>query len=68
MSVLYATNGRVLTLPKQLKPILKDVDPVFFELLGYIRFFYVADEIWDEKASLIFKTDNDILADVNDTL
>lgn len=50
----YADDGRILTPPKELEPILKGAFPAFSKLLGHIRFFYMADEIWDGKSSLIF--------------
>ena len=50
----YADDGRILTPPKELEPMLKDSFPAFSKLLGHIRFFYMADEIWDGKSSLIF--------------
>ena len=49
------SNGRVLTPPKELKPLLKGAYPAFYKFLGHIRFFYVADELWDGKASLVFR-------------
>jgi len=56
MFSFHADDGRILTPPKELKPLLKDTFPAFFKTLGHIRFFYVADEIWDGKSSLIFDT------------
>lgn len=50
----YADDGRILTPPKELEPLLKGSFPAFSKFLGHIRFFYVADEIWDGKSSLIF--------------
>jgi len=55
MLKLVTADGRTLTPPKEVKPLLKGAFPAFFKLLGYIRFFYVADEIWDVEASLVFK-------------
>ena len=53
MFVFHSDDGRILTPPKELKPLLKSAYPAFFKMLGHIRFFYVADEIWDGKTSLI---------------
>jgi len=55
MKSFTASDGRILTPPKELKPLLKGAYPAFFKLLGHIRFFYVADEIWDGKTSLEFQ-------------
>jgi hypothetical protein len=60
----YADDGRILTPPKELEPQLKGAFPAFTQLLGHIRFFYVADEIWDGKSSLIFSSDGEQLAAV----
>ena len=56
MKHITADDGRILTPPKELKPLLKDAFSAFHKLLGHIRFFYIADEIWDGKTSLVFKT------------
>ena len=45
----HADDGRILTPPKELEPLLKDSFPAFSKLLGHIRFFYNANEIWDGK-------------------
>ena len=58
----YADDGRVMTPPKELEPILKGAYLAFFKMLGHIRFFYVADEIWDGKESLVFNADDKRLA------
>ncbi len=58
----YADDGRILTPPKELEPLLKGSFPAFSKLLGHIRFFYVADEIWDGKSSLIFNANGRRLA------
>ena len=50
----YANDGRILTPPKELELLLKGSFPAFIKLLGHIRFFYMADEIWDGKSSLVF--------------
>jgi len=55
MKSFHASDGRILTPPKELKPLLKGAYPAFYKLLGHVRFFYVADEIWDGKASLAFR-------------
>ena len=57
-----ANDGRILTPPKELKPLLKDAFSSFYKLLGHIRFLYVADEIWDGKSSLVFNADGKQLA------
>jgi len=56
MANFFSNDGRILTPPKELKPLLKGAFPAFFKTLGHIRFFYVADEVWDGKATLVFKT------------
>jgi hypothetical protein len=58
----YADDGRILTPPKELKPLLKDSFAAFFKLIGHIRFFYVADEIWDGKRSIVFNAGDEQLA------
>jgi hypothetical protein len=60
----YADDGRILTPPQELKPLLKNAFPAFSELLGHIRFFYIADEIWDGKSSLVFTAAGEQLAAV----
>ncbi|MDD4429762.1 MAG: hypothetical protein PHG64_15415 [Paludibacter sp.] len=62
MKHITADDGRILTPPKESEPLLKDAFPAFYKLLGHIRFFYVADEIWDGKSSLVFKTGGKQLA------
>ena len=47
-------DGRLLTPPKELEPLLKGSFPAFSKLLGHIRFFYMTDENWDGKSSLTF--------------
>jgi len=59
---LFSNDGRILTPPKELEPLLKGAFPAFFKTLGHIRFFYVADEIWDGKATLSFKSSGEQLA------
>jgi len=58
----HADDGRILTPPKELEPQLKGAFPAFSKLLGHIRFFYVADEIWDGKSSLVFSAGGEPLA------
>jgi len=60
----HANDGRILTPPKELEPMLRGAFPAFFNLLGHIRFFYVADEIWDGESSLIFKACGETLAEI----
>ena len=55
-------DGRILTPPKELKPLLKDSYVSFYKLIGHIRFFYTADEIWDGKASIVLSMDDEQLA------
>lgn len=57
----YADDGRILTSPKELEPMLKGSFTAFSKTIGHIRFFYVADEIWDGKSSLIFNADGEQL-------
>jgi len=53
-----------MTPPRELMPLLGNSFPAFSELLGHIRYFYVADEIWDGKTSLIFCKDGDQMASI----
>jgi len=62
MFSFYADDGRILTPPKELKPLLKGSFTAFYKIIGHIRFFYVADEIWDGKTSLVFNSDSKKLA------
>lgn len=55
MKHITADDGRILTPPKELEPLLKDAFQAFYKLLGHMRWFYMADEIWDGKSSLVFK-------------
>lgn len=50
----HSDDGRILTPPKELGLLLKDSFAAFSRLLGHIRFFYMADEIWDGKSLLTF--------------
>lgn len=50
----YADDGRILTSPKELEPLLRGSFPAFTKTVGHIRFFYMADEIWDGESSLVF--------------
>jgi len=60
----YADDGRILTPPKELEPKLRGAFPAFYKLLGHMRWFYTADEIWDGESSLVFKADGGRLAAV----
>jgi len=62
MKHITADDGRILTPPKELEPLLKDAFPAFYKLLGHMRWFYMTDEIWDGKSSLVFNVDNEPLA------
>ncbi len=62
MYCFHADDGRILTPPQELEPRLKDSFPAFSKLIGHIRFFYVADEIWDGESSLVFKAGGESLA------
>jgi hypothetical protein len=64
MRYSYSQDGRFLTPPKELKPIIKDAFPAFYKLLGHIRFFYMVDEIWDGKSILRFTANDKQLAEV----
>ncbi len=64
MYYFYADDGRILTPPKELEPLLKGSFLAFSNLLGHIRFFYMADEIWDGKSSLIFNANGEQLASI----
>lgn len=61
----YADDGRILTPPKELEPQLEGAFLAFIKLLGHIRFFYMADEVWDGKSTLIFCADGEQLAAVS---
>ena len=58
----YAEDGRIMTPPKELEPILKASFSAFSKIIGHLRFFYRADEIWDGKSSLVFSADGERLA------
>ena len=62
MYCFQADDGRILTPPNELKLLLKSAFPAFCKLLGHIRWFYMADEIWDGKSSLAFNADGEQLA------
>lgn len=64
MKYLHADDGRILTPPKELKPLLRGAFPAFHNFVGLIRFLYIADEIWDGKTSLVFKTADELLTEV----
>jgi len=57
-----ADDGRITTPPTELEPLLKGAFPAFVKLLGHMRLFYMADEIWDGDAMLIFNADKASLA------
>ena len=57
----YADDGRIMTPPIELEPLLKGSFSAFSKLIGHIRFFYIADEIWDGKSLLIFRADGEQL-------
>lgn len=52
--MFYADDGRILTPPEELRPLLGEAFPAFSKVLGHIRFFYMVDEIWDGVSSLAF--------------
>ena len=62
MKHITADDGRILTPPGELEAVLKGAYPAFYKLLGHMRWFYIADEIWDGKATLIFNADGKQLA------
>ena len=62
MFSFYSKDGRILTPPKELSPLLSGAYPAFFKLLGHIRFFYMVDEIWDGKSTLVFSATDEKLA------
>ncbi len=64
MKHFTADDGRNLTPPTELEPLLKDAYTAFIKLLGHIRFFYMADEIWDGKSSLVFNNGNQRLLSI----
>jgi len=64
MTILKTNDGRMLTPPKTLEPILKSAFSAFYKMIGHIRFFYTADEIWDGKAELIYEANGKELAAV----
>jgi hypothetical protein len=37
----YADDGRIMTPPSELQPLLKDAFPAFSKLLGHMRLFYM---------------------------
>ena len=62
MEHITADDGRILTPPTQLEPLLGSAFSAFYKLLGHIRWFYSTDEIWDGKSLLIFSTGSEQLA------
>jgi len=61
----YADDGRVMTPPIELEPLLKGSFSAFSEIIGHIRFFYIADEIWNGESLLIFKANGIQIASVS---
>ena len=59
---MTADDGRILTPPKELEPLLKGAFPAFYKLLGHMCWFYMADEIWDGNSSLVFNADGEKLS------
>ncbi|MDR1706155.1 MAG: hypothetical protein LBS19_15935 [Clostridiales bacterium] len=59
---IHADDGRILTPPNELELLLKGSFPAFIKILGHIRFFYIADEIWDGKSLLAFRAGSENLA------
>ena len=64
MKHITADDGRILTPPKELEPLLKGTFTAFYTLLGHMRWFYMADEIWDGKTSLVLNADGEQLATI----
>jgi hypothetical protein len=64
MKMHYADDGRVMTPPSEIEPLLKDAFPAFSKLLGHIRLFYMADEIWDGQATLVFNANGETFTEV----
>ena len=62
MKHIVLNDGRILTPPKELQPMLKGAYSAFFKTLAHIRFFYVVNEVWDRKKSLIFNLSGEQLA------
>ena len=62
MKHIISNDGRILTPPKELEPLLRNAFSAFFKLLGHIRFFYVADEIWNGEDTLVFNACGERLA------
>ena len=50
----YAEDGRTMTPPTELKPLLGGAFAAFSKLLGHVRWRYIADEIWDGASLLGF--------------
>jgi hypothetical protein len=62
MKHIISNDGRILTPPKELASLLGNAFSAFFKLLGHIRFFYVADEIWNGEDTLVFNACGERLA------
>jgi hypothetical protein len=54
-----------MTPPKDLKLMLKGSFPAFYEIIGHIRFFYVADEIWNGESPLIFSANGEHIVTIS---
>jgi hypothetical protein len=60
----YADDGRIMTPPSELQPLLRNAFPAFSKLLGHMRLFYMADEIWDGQAVLVCSTNGKPLSKI----
>jgi hypothetical protein len=60
----YADDGRVMTPPSELQLLLKDAFRAFSKLLGHIRLFYMADEIWDGQVVITFNAHGEHLDEI----
>jgi len=60
----YAYDGRIMTPPIELEPLLKGSFSAFYEVIGHIRFFYVADEIWNGESSLTFNANGNQIVSI----
>jgi hypothetical protein len=60
----YADDGRIMKPPSELHPLLKEAFPAFSKLLGHMRLFYMADEIWDGQAVLVCNTNGKPLSKI----
>ena len=62
MVYIKADDGRILISPRELKLLLKGSFTAFIHILAHIRFYYMADEIWNGRSSLVFEADGEKLA------